>query len=148
MTALAPTLQSFFTEYLIGQRGASDHTIGAYRDALRLLLGYVQERIGVRPSYFSLKKSVGRRPVWDRSRLWQAACSRFLAFGRSIRLVRTVSGRSRRDGTAERRDQAALREVGGSLGGAVATGRGDRAATAAGCVASLASMREAIFTEL
>ncbi len=50
MTALAPTLQSFFTEYLIGQRGASDHTIAAYRDAMRLLLGHLQERTGVRPS--------------------------------------------------------------------------------------------------
>ncbi|MHB1444203.1 MAG: tyrosine-type recombinase/integrase [Acidimicrobiales bacterium] len=50
MTALAPTLQSFFTEYLIGQRGASRHTIAAYRDTFRLLLGYIRERTGVRPS--------------------------------------------------------------------------------------------------
>ncbi|HVE73969.1 MAG TPA: tyrosine-type recombinase/integrase [Mycobacteriales bacterium] len=50
MTALAPTLQSFFTHYLISQRGASRHTIAAYRDTLRLLLAYVQERTGVPPS--------------------------------------------------------------------------------------------------
>ena len=50
MTALAPTLQSFFTHYLIGQRGASGHTITAYRDTLRLLLGYVHQRTGIRPS--------------------------------------------------------------------------------------------------
>lgn len=50
MTALATTLQSFFTHYLIGQRGASGHTITAYRDTLRLLLGYVHERTGIRPS--------------------------------------------------------------------------------------------------
>ncbi|MGV1010712.1 MAG: tyrosine-type recombinase/integrase, partial [Dermatophilaceae bacterium] len=50
MTALAPTLQSFFTDYLIGQRGVSGHTITAYRDTLRLLLGYAHERTGVRPS--------------------------------------------------------------------------------------------------
>jgi len=50
MTALAPTLQSFFTDYLIAQRGASGHTITAYRDTLRLLLGYAHERTGVRPS--------------------------------------------------------------------------------------------------
>src|ERR1019366_842506 len=50
MTALAPTLQSFFTSYLVGQRGASDHTITAYRDTLRLLLGYVHERTGIQPS--------------------------------------------------------------------------------------------------
>ena len=50
MTALAPTLQSFFTSYLVGQRGASHHTITAYRDTLRLLLGYVRERTGIQPS--------------------------------------------------------------------------------------------------
>jgi site-specific recombinase XerD len=50
MTALAPTLQSFFTSYLVGQRGASDHTITAYRDTLRLLLSYVRERTGIQPS--------------------------------------------------------------------------------------------------
>jgi integrase/recombinase XerD len=50
MSALAPTLQSFFTDYLIGQRGASDHTISAYRDTFRLLLHYIHQRRGIRPS--------------------------------------------------------------------------------------------------
>lgn len=50
MTVLAPTLQSFFTDYLIGQRAASGHTITAYRDTFRLLLSYVHERTGIRPS--------------------------------------------------------------------------------------------------
>ncbi len=50
MSALAPTLQSFFASYLRGQRAASRHTITAYRDTFRLLLGYVQEQTGVRPS--------------------------------------------------------------------------------------------------
>ena len=50
MTALAPTVESFFTGYLIGQRGASAHTIASYRDTLRLLFRYVQERTGIRPS--------------------------------------------------------------------------------------------------
>jgi len=50
VTAVAPTVQSFFTDYLIGQRGASVHTITAYRDTLRLLLGYVHETTGIRPS--------------------------------------------------------------------------------------------------
>ena len=36
MTALAPTMQSFFTSYLVGQRGASHHTITAYRDTCLL----------------------------------------------------------------------------------------------------------------
>jgi site-specific recombinase XerD len=50
MSPLAPTLQSFFVEYLSGQRAASRHTIAAYRDTFRLLLGYVHEQTGVRPS--------------------------------------------------------------------------------------------------
>ncbi|HZN75263.1 MAG TPA: tyrosine-type recombinase/integrase [Micromonosporaceae bacterium] len=50
MTALAPTLQSFFTHYLIGQRAASRHTITAYRDTWRLLLDYTQQHTGIAPS--------------------------------------------------------------------------------------------------
>jgi integrase/recombinase XerD len=40
MSLLAPTLQAFFSDRLIGQRGASSHTIAAYRDTFRLLLRY------------------------------------------------------------------------------------------------------------
>ncbi len=40
MTALAPTLQAFFTDRLIRERDASPQTIAAYRDAWRLLLNY------------------------------------------------------------------------------------------------------------
>jgi site-specific recombinase XerD len=43
-------LQSFFTDYLVVQRGASAHTITSYRDTLRLFLGYLNERTGVAPS--------------------------------------------------------------------------------------------------
>lgn len=39
MSALAPVLEGFFTERLIGQRRASPHTVASYRDAFRLLLG-------------------------------------------------------------------------------------------------------------
>ncbi|MEO5695794.1 MAG: site-specific integrase [Burkholderiaceae bacterium] len=39
-------LQSYFTEYLPRQRGASAHTIRAYRDALTLLLKVVAEQRG------------------------------------------------------------------------------------------------------
>ena len=38
MTALAPTLEAFFTQRLAVQRDASPHTVAAYRDTLRLLL--------------------------------------------------------------------------------------------------------------
>ena len=50
MSALAPTLQSFFTSYLTGQRAASAHTIRAYRDTMRLLLSYTHDRTGTQPS--------------------------------------------------------------------------------------------------
>jgi len=32
MSALAPTLEAFFTERLLRQRDASPHTVAAYRD--------------------------------------------------------------------------------------------------------------------
>jgi site-specific recombinase XerD len=50
MTALAPTVESFFTGYLIGQRGASAHTIASYRDTLRLLLAFAAGKTGKAPS--------------------------------------------------------------------------------------------------
>ena len=49
MTAIAATMQAFFTERLIGQRRASPHTIAAYRDTLRLLLGFTAARTGTPP---------------------------------------------------------------------------------------------------
>lgn len=49
MTAVAPTVQGFFTERL-AQRGVSPHTVAAYRDALRLLLCFVHETTGKAPS--------------------------------------------------------------------------------------------------
>jgi integrase/recombinase XerD len=49
VTALAPTLQAFFTDRLISQRGASSHTITGYRDTWRLLLGFAAERTGKNP---------------------------------------------------------------------------------------------------
>jgi site-specific recombinase XerD len=50
MSALAPTLQAFFTERLAGQRQASPHTIAAYRDTLRLLLRFAAEQTAKQPS--------------------------------------------------------------------------------------------------
>ena len=50
MTALAPAIESFFTDYLIGQRGASPHTIASYRDTFRLLFAWIREQSGTRPS--------------------------------------------------------------------------------------------------
>jgi site-specific recombinase XerD len=50
MTALAPTLQAFFTDRLLRQRHASSHTVAAYRDTLRMLLSYAAVRVNVSPS--------------------------------------------------------------------------------------------------
>ena len=50
MTALAPTLQAFFTDRLMSQRQASRHTIAAYRDTFRLLLGFAAQRTSIQPS--------------------------------------------------------------------------------------------------
>lgn len=49
MTALAPTMQAFFTDRLLGQRGASPNTVAGYRDTMRLLLGFVAARTGIQP---------------------------------------------------------------------------------------------------
>lgn len=50
MSALAPTLQAFFTDRLIRQRDASTHTIAAYRDTWRLLLAFAANRTGRTPA--------------------------------------------------------------------------------------------------
>ena len=50
MSLLAPTLEAFFTERLMAQKNASPHTIASYRDCLRLLLMFVQDRTGTPPS--------------------------------------------------------------------------------------------------
>ena len=49
MTLIAPTLQSFFTDRLVKQRQASGQTIASYRDSLRLLIVYVNEKTGKNP---------------------------------------------------------------------------------------------------
>lgn len=54
MTALAPTLQAFFTTGLIGQRAASPNTIASYRDTWRLLLAYIHDTTGTRPQNLDL----------------------------------------------------------------------------------------------
>jgi integrase/recombinase XerD len=50
VTALAPTLEAFFTERLTRQRRASGHTIAAYRDTWRMLLAFAARRAGKPPS--------------------------------------------------------------------------------------------------
>jgi site-specific recombinase XerD len=49
VTAIAATVQAFFTERLAAQRRASPHTVAAYRDTLRMLLGFAAGRTGTVP---------------------------------------------------------------------------------------------------
>jgi len=50
MTAVAPTLQAFFTDRLTRQLQASPRTIASYRDTLRLLLCFTQQQTGKQPA--------------------------------------------------------------------------------------------------
>lgn len=54
MSTVAPLLQAFFNERLIGQRDASSHTIASYRDAICLLLRFAQRRTGKAPHQLNL----------------------------------------------------------------------------------------------
>jgi integrase/recombinase XerD len=54
VSALAPTLQAFFTDRLIAQRHASGHTIAAYRDTWRLLLTFAASRRHQIPSQLDI----------------------------------------------------------------------------------------------
>jgi integrase/recombinase XerD len=50
MTAIAPTVQAFFTDRLTNQLRASPHTITSYRDTMRLLLTFACQQRGKEPS--------------------------------------------------------------------------------------------------
>lgn len=54
MSALAVSLQAWFTDRLVRERNASPHTIASYRDTIRLLLTYASQRLGVEPSRLDL----------------------------------------------------------------------------------------------
>jgi integrase/recombinase XerD len=54
MSSLAPTLRAFFTDPLTRERHASPHTIAAYRDTMRLLLAFAEQRVHKRPSQLEL----------------------------------------------------------------------------------------------
>jgi integrase/recombinase XerD len=55
MTSLGSLLQQFFLERLMRQRHASACTIAAYRDCLRLLLAFAEQRLGKRPASLALQ---------------------------------------------------------------------------------------------
>jgi integrase/recombinase XerD len=50
MTLLAPSMQTYFTDRLIGQRQSSPNTIAAYRHTFQLLLRFATENTRTPPS--------------------------------------------------------------------------------------------------
>jgi site-specific recombinase XerD len=50
MTGFPLLVQQFFTKRLIGQLGASPHTVAAYRDAIKALIGYACQATGKQPA--------------------------------------------------------------------------------------------------
>jgi integrase/recombinase XerD len=54
MSALATTLQAFFSDRLLRQRQVSPNTVQSYRDTLRLLLVFASERHGKAPGNLDL----------------------------------------------------------------------------------------------
>lgn len=54
MSALAPTLEAWFTDRLVGQRHASPNTVAAYRDAWRLLLLFAKSQTRKEPSHLDI----------------------------------------------------------------------------------------------
>jgi site-specific recombinase XerD len=54
MSTLATSLQAWFTDRLIREKGASPHTIASYRDTIRLMLTYASQQLGVEASQLTL----------------------------------------------------------------------------------------------
>ena len=50
MTALAPSLQAYFTQRLIGERAASPNTIASYKLTFQLLLAFASSAANQAPS--------------------------------------------------------------------------------------------------
>ncbi|WP_373507990.1 site-specific integrase [Thiocapsa sp.] len=53
--SFAALLEGFFTQRLIQQRQASEHTIASYRDTFRLLLQFIHKRLRKAPSSLALE---------------------------------------------------------------------------------------------
>jgi site-specific recombinase XerD len=53
MSLIAPALQAYFTDRLIRERRVSPHTIRAYRNTIRLLVGFAAKRAGTNASALS-----------------------------------------------------------------------------------------------
>ncbi|MGH3010183.1 MAG: tyrosine-type recombinase/integrase, partial [Gaiellaceae bacterium] len=56
MSALAPTLQAFFTDRLVHERDASPRTVASYRDTWRLFIEFAARRAGKAPSLLEIEE--------------------------------------------------------------------------------------------
>jgi site-specific recombinase XerD len=56
MIALAPLIATYIRDYMPGQRGYSSHSCEAYADSLRLLIAFVADRTGTRPSQLGFEQ--------------------------------------------------------------------------------------------
>ncbi len=54
MSALAPTLETFFTDRLVRRRQSSPETVAAYRDSLRLLVGFASQLVHKAASHLDI----------------------------------------------------------------------------------------------
>jgi integrase/recombinase XerD len=57
MTLLAPSMQTYFTDRLIGQRQSSPNTIAAYRHTFQLLLRFATENTRTPPARSTSRSS-------------------------------------------------------------------------------------------
>lgn len=55
MTDFAEYLESFFTDYLGAEQGASKHTVRSYRDTFILLIDYMSDVQGISVDKLSMK---------------------------------------------------------------------------------------------
>jgi site-specific recombinase XerD len=53
---VAQYIYPFFCEYLTAERGLSSNTVAAYRDAMKLLLGFASERCGTPPEELTVEQ--------------------------------------------------------------------------------------------
>lgn len=53
---VAQYIYPFFCEYLTAERGLSSNTVAAYRDAMKLLLGFASERYGTPPEELTVEQ--------------------------------------------------------------------------------------------
>ena len=87
---LGPVLQSYFCDYLINQRRLSDCTVAAYRDTFKLLLAFLERKLGLKPDDLRAQ-SIGRNQGCCRKKFQAAIGSAERRFS-GLRV--TVSGRS------------------------------------------------------